>query len=53
MERRMEYQRTLEAFKKGVKIARREVLDEDLYRKLSDHFVEIEKLLSDGKRTKK
>ena len=44
----MEYNKTLDAFKKGVKIARREILDDQLLGQVLSKFLELEDLLKDG-----
>ena len=45
---RVEYTKTLSAFKKGVKIARREIMDDQLLGQVLSKFLELEDLLKDG-----
>ena len=49
----MQYIRTLDAFKKAVKVAKREI-DEDveLLSRVMDYFLKIESILKDGKNGK-
>ena len=44
----MEYTRTLDAFRKGIKIARREIEDDQLLGQILSKFLELEGLLKNG-----
>ena len=46
VEKEKVYKRTLDSFRKGVKVAKREIDDEALLSKVLDKFLELERILN-------